>query len=73
MNIKVEVSFTKGSSITLKRVNENGTVDYVTCDDVMYVEDEYLDETFQDWLDCAIAGESGYSAVVDNGFTAVLY
>jgi len=73
MNSKVEVSFIKESSVTLKRVNENGTVDYVTCDDVMYMEDEFLDETFQDWLDCAIAGEAGYSAVVDNGFTSVLY
>ena len=80
MNSKVQVSSVEEASgsnikVTLQRTNENGTIDYATCDEVLFYEDASgdLSGTFQEWVDCAIAGEAGYSAVIDNGVSTFMY
>ena len=80
MNSKVQVSSVEEASgsnikVTLQRTNENGTIDYATCDEVLYYEDASGDlmETFEQWVECAINGEVGYSAVITDGVNSFMY
>ena len=43
---------------TLQRGNE-----FVNCDEVLIMEtdEEFLVDTFEEWKDCALAGEEGYT------------
>ncbi len=51
-------------------------LDYVTCSGIMIWEEEdeeYLDEAFEEWAECAKAGEEGYTAAIVEGGRTVLY
>jgi hypothetical protein len=45
--------------------------EFATCDGILIWEDELAnDDTFEEWVDCAIDGIEGYSAIlVENGKT----
>jgi hypothetical protein len=42
--------------VTLARGNE-----FVTCDGIVIWEEEYAEDAFDEWKDCALAGEEGYT------------
>lgn len=50
--------FTSGSTVkvTLRRGNE-----IASCDDILIWEEEYAEDCFDEWMDCALAGEEGYT------------
>lgn len=55
--------------VTLQRGN-----DFATCDGILIWEDELADsDTFDEWVAYAVAGETGYSAVIVEGEYTVLY
>lgn len=57
--------YASGSTVkvTLKRGE-----DFATCDSILIWEEEYAEDCFNEWLDCAIAGEEGYDAMIfENG------
>ena len=55
--------------VTLKRGN-----DYAICNGVFIWED-YLadDETFDNWVECAMDGEEGYAAIIEEGDETAFY
>ena len=63
--------YTSGSTVkvTLKRGE-----DYVDCDSILIWEDELAtNELFDEWVECAMNREEGYSAMIVEGDTTVLY
>ncbi len=57
--------YASGSTVkvTLKRGE-----DFATCDGILIWEEEYAEDCFNEWLDCAVAGEEGYDAMIfENG------
>ena len=57
--------YASGSTVkvTLKRGE-----DFATCDEILIWEEEYAEEAFDEWLECAVAGEAGYTAMLfENG------
>lgn len=56
-------------NVTLKR----GT-DMVICEGILIWEDSMADDdTFDEWVACAVAGEEGYTATLVEGNNTVLY
>lgn len=53
----VTIGYFGDAGYTLQRGNE-----FVSCDDVVTMETdaEFLAECFEEWKDCAAAGEAGY-------------
>jgi hypothetical protein len=42
--------------------------DFASCDGMLIWEEELAEEAFDEWLECAVAGEEGYSAMLfENG------
>ena len=60
--------YASGSTVkvTLKRGE-----DFATCDGMLIWEEELAEEAFDEWLECAVAGEEGYSAMLfeNNNYT----
>lgn len=55
-------------NVTLQRGEE-----FVSCEGILIWEDSMADEdTFNEWRDCAAAGEKGYTAMLVEGNTTVL-
>jgi hypothetical protein len=55
-------------NVTLQRGEE-----FVSCEGILIWEDSMADEdTFNEWRDCAAAGEEGYTAMLVRGDTTVL-
>ena len=50
--------YASGSTVkvTLQRGKE-----FVTCDQILIWEEEYAEDCFEEWMDCALAGEEGYT------------
>lgn len=50
--------YTSGSTVkvTLARDGE-----FVTCDGILIWEEEFAEEAFDEWVECALAGEEGYT------------
>ena len=58
-------AYTSGS--TVKVALQRGK-DFASCDGILIWEAEYAEDCFDEWMDCALAGEEGYSAMVfENG------
>jgi hypothetical protein len=47
--------------------------DFVSCDSILIWEEEYAEDCFDEWVECAIAGEEGYSAMIGEGDKTVMY
>ena len=55
------------SGSTVKVALKRGE-DFATCDGILIWEEELAEDCFEEWLECAAAGEEGYSAMVfENG------
>ena len=55
------------SGSTVKVTLQRGK-DFATCDGMLIWEEELAEEAFDEWMDCAVAGEDGYSAMLfENG------
>ena len=50
--------YASGSTVkvTLQRGKE-----FATCDQILIWDEEYAEDCFDEWKDCALAGEEGYS------------
>ena len=58
-------AYASGSTVkvTLKRGE-----DFATCDEILIWEEDYAEDCFDEWLQCAVAGEEGYTAMLfENG------
>jgi len=55
-------------NVTLRRGN-----DFASCDGILIWEDEYADDCFDEWVECAMAGEAGYTAMLVEGDNTVMY
>lgn len=58
-------AYTSGSTVkvTLKRGE-----DFATCDSILIWEEDMAEDCFDEWLECAVAGEAGYDAMIfENG------
>ena len=42
--------------VTLRRGNETAS-----CDGMLIWDEEYAEDCFEEWMDCALAGEAGYT------------
>lgn len=47
--------------------------DFVSCDGILIWEEELAEECFDEWVECAMAGEVGYTAMIAEGTETVLY
>jgi len=55
------------SGSTVKVALQRGE-DFASCDGMLIWEEELAEEAFDEWLECAVAGEEGYSAMLfENG------
>ena len=55
------------SGSTVKVALQRGE-DFATCDGMLIWEEEYAEDAFDEWVECAVAGEDGYSAMLfENG------
>jgi hypothetical protein len=65
-----ESEYTSGSTVnvTLKRGE-----DFASCDGILIWEDEFAEEAFDEWVELAVAGEEGYTAILVEGNSTVLY
>ena len=64
-------AYTSGSTVkvTLKRGE-----DFATCDGILIWDEEMANsDTFDEWAECAIAGEEGYSAMLTNEVETVYF
>jgi len=63
-------AYTSGSTVnvTLQRGG-----DFASCDGILIWEDEMADEAFDEWVACAVEGEEGYTAMIEEEGRTVLY
>lgn len=55
------------SGSTVKVALKRGE-DFASCDGILIWEEALAEEAFDEWLECAVAGEEGYSAMLfENG------
>ena len=54
-------AYTSGS--TVKVTLQRGS-DFASCDGILIWEEEYAEDCFDEWVECAAAGEEGYTAMV---------
>ncbi len=54
-------AYTSGNcvKVTLQRGK-----DFATCEQILIWDEEYAEDCFEDWMECALAGETGYSAML---------
>lgn len=55
-------------NVTLRRGE-----DLATCNGILIWEEQYAEECFDEWVECAVAGEEGYSAMLVEGNKTVMY
>jgi len=51
------------SGSTVKVALQRGK-DFATCDGMLIWEAEYAEDAFDEWVECAVAGEDGYTAML---------
>ncbi len=51
------------SGSTVKVTLQRGK-DFATCEQILIWDEEYAEDCFEDWMECAQAGEAGYSAML---------
>ena len=63
-------AITSGSTVkvTLRRGD-----DFVSCDGILIWEDADAEHCFDEWVACAKAGETGYTAMLGEGDKTVMY
>jgi len=55
------------SGSTVKVALQRGE-DFATCDGMLIWEEELAEEAFDEWVECAVGGEEGYTAMLfENG------
>jgi hypothetical protein len=47
--------------------------DFVSCDGILIFEEADIEDYFDEWAECAVAGEAGYSAMLGEGDKTVMY
>jgi hypothetical protein len=47
--------------------------DFVSCDGILIFEEADIEDYFDEWVACAVAGEEGYSAMIGEGDKTVMY
>jgi hypothetical protein len=47
--------------------------DFVSCDGILIFEEADIEDYFDEWVECAVAGEEGYSAMLGEGDKTVMY
>jgi hypothetical protein len=47
--------------------------DFVSCDGILIFEEADIEDYFDEWAECAVAGEEGYSAMLGEGDKTVMY
>jgi hypothetical protein len=47
--------------------------DFASCDGMLIWDEEYAEDCFDEWVECAVAGEVGYTAMLVEGDNTVLY
>jgi hypothetical protein len=47
--------------------------DFVSCDGILIFEEADIEDYFDEWVACAVAGEEGYSAMIGKGDKTVMY
>ena len=61
-------AYASGSTVnvTLKRGE-----DFATCNSILIWEEDMAEDCFDEWMECAVAGEEGYSAMLfeNNNYT----
>jgi hypothetical protein len=60
------------SGSTVKVTLQRGG-DFATCDGMLIWEEEYAEDCFDEWVECAVAGEVGYTAMLVEGDKTVMY
>ena len=48
------------SGSTVKVTLQRGKA-IASCDEILIWDEEYAEDCFEDWMDCALAGEAGYT------------
>jgi len=48
------------SGSTVKVTLQRGT-ETASCDEILIWDEEYAEDCFDEWMDCALAGEAGYT------------
>lgn len=56
-------AYTSGNcvKVTLRKGTET-----VSCEQILIWDEEYAEDCFEDWKDCALASEAGYTYTEDN-------
>ena len=67
------VSITKGKTASNISVTLQRGGDFVSCDDMLTFEGADVEDYFDEWVECAVAGEQGYSAMLGEGDKVVMY
>lgn len=67
------VSITKGKTASNISVTLQRGGDFVSCDDMLTFEEADVEDYFDEWAECAVAGEQGYSAMLGEGDNVVMY
>jgi hypothetical protein len=67
------VSITKGKTASNISVTLQRGGDFVSCDDMLMFEEADIEYYFDEWAECAVAGEEGYSAMLGEGDNVVMY
>ena len=47
--------------------------DFVSCDGILIFEEADIEDYFDEWVACAVAGEQGFSAMLGEGDNVVMY
>lgn len=64
-------AYTSGSTVKVTLERDG---DFATCDGILIWEEELADDdTFDEWVACAVDGEEGYTAMIVEGDETVLY
>jgi hypothetical protein len=62
LNIEAAGYYTSehASGSTVKVTLQRGT-EVASCDGMLIWDEEYAEDCFEDWMECALAGEAGYT------------
>lgn len=63
-------AYASGSTV---RVTLQRGGDFASCDGILYWEDSMAEECFDEWVACAVEGEEGYTAMIEEEGRTVLY
>ena len=55
-------------SVTLQRGK-----DFASCEQILIWDEEYAEDCFDEWVECAVAGEAGYTAMLVEDGETIMY